>query len=68
MIVWHRGRHTGQCIRDRAHPSLDFPLLNPLPGAAGDLQGNAFVAKVNPAGTGLLYSTFLGGVIPQWRN
>ena len=29
--------------------------------AANNTQANAFVAKINPAGSGLLYSTYLGG-------
>jgi hypothetical protein len=40
--------------------SSDFPTKNPLqPAYAGG--GDAFVAKLNPAGTALVYSTFLGG-------
>ena len=40
--------------------SSDFPLQSPLQGA---LNGNedAFVTKLNPTGTALVYSTFLGG-------
>src|SRR5262249_31214344 len=42
--------------------STDFPtttgaLLRTLPGVAG----SAFVAKLNPSGSALLYSTYLGG-------
>jgi PKD domain/Beta-propeller repeat len=41
-------------------PSSDFPTANALqPALAGD--SDAFVAKLNPAGTALAYSTFLGG-------
>jgi hypothetical protein len=39
---------------------FDLPTKNalqPTPGGAGD----AFVAKLNPAGSGLVYSTYLGG-------
>ncbi len=40
--------------------SPDFPTANPLQASlAGDLD--AFVAKLNPAGSALLYSTYLGG-------
>ena len=46
--------------------SVDFPQLNPVSGSAGDIQGNAFIAKFNPTGTGLIYSTFLGGVDPPY--
>jgi hypothetical protein len=40
--------------------SLDFPLQNPFQRAKAGVQ-NAFVAKLAPAGTTLLYSTYLGG-------
>jgi hypothetical protein len=40
--------------------SPNFPLANPLqPVLRG--QSDAFVAKLNPAGTSLIYSTYLGG-------
>jgi hypothetical protein len=40
--------------------STDFPTVNPL--QAGNLGGyDGFVAKLNPAGNALLYSTYLGG-------
>ncbi len=40
--------------------SLDFPTLNaPQAGAGG--ATDAFVAKINAAGTALIYSTYLGG-------
>jgi Beta-propeller repeat len=39
--------------------SPDFPTLNPImPTSMGE---DAFVAKLNVAGSGLIYSTFLGG-------
>jgi len=45
--------------------SLDFPVT---PGAfqttnhaAANVDANAFVTKLNPAGTALIYSTYLGG-------
>ena len=43
--------------------STNFPTMNPLqPANAGGLIGNdVFVAKLNPAGNALLYSTYLGG-------
>jgi beta-propeller repeat-containing protein len=43
--------------------SADFPTSNPLqpnPGGAND-QGDVFVAKLNPEGSALVYSTYLGG-------
>src|SRR5271157_3530994 len=40
--------------------SSDFPTLNPVqPTNHG--SANAFVAKLSPAGSALIYSTFLGG-------
>ena len=46
---------TGQTISD------NFPLKNPMQQRHHGL-GDAFVAKLNPSGAGLVYSTFLGGV------
>src|SRR6185503_17564531 len=37
----------------------DFPVVNPIPGMS--LNANAFVTKMNAAGTALVYSTYLGG-------
>lgn len=41
--------------------SLNFPLQNPLQGTYGGGDLDAFVAKINAAGSALLYSTYLGG-------
>ncbi len=44
--------------------SSDFPLVNPIAGGlppGGPYPPDAFVAKINPAGTALVYSTYLGG-------
>jgi plastocyanin len=41
--------------------STDFPTVNPLQATFGGGQDDAFVAKLNPAGSALLYSTYLGG-------
>jgi uncharacterized protein (TIGR03437 family) len=49
--------------------SSDFPTVNPFQAQFGGLggygtyirTGDAFVAKINPAGNKLLYSTYLGG-------
>jgi len=41
--------------------STDFPLANALQGAFGGNFTDAFVAKLNPAGSALTYSTYLGG-------
>ncbi len=40
--------------------SLDFPTENPTQPTYGGL-GDAFVAKLDPSGTALAYSTYLGG-------
>jgi hypothetical protein len=40
--------------------SSDFPLKSPIQNTYGGSQ-DAFVAAVNPAGSALLYSTYLGG-------
>jgi hypothetical protein len=40
--------------------STDFPTANPLQ-ATNLGNGDAFVAKLNPAGSALIYSTYLGG-------
>jgi hypothetical protein len=42
--------------------SLDFPTQNPLqPVFGGGFYGDAFVTKLNAAGSALVYSTYLGG-------
>jgi hypothetical protein len=43
--------------------STDFPTANPLQGTCGSCNGfyTAFVAKLNPTGSALVYSTYLGG-------
>ena len=40
--------------------SVDFPLANPYQGSNGG-DTDAFVSKLNPSGTALEYSTYLGG-------
>lgn len=40
--------------------STDFPTMNPLQPALAGFQ-DAFVAKINPSGSALVYSTYLGG-------
>jgi hypothetical protein len=37
----------------------DFPVVNPIPGMSP--YPSSFVTKMNPAGTALAYSTYLGG-------
>ena len=41
--------------------STDFPLLHPYQGHYTGDGGNAFVAKLNPSGSALVYGTYLGG-------
>jgi hypothetical protein len=49
--------------------STDFPLQSPYQSSnyAANYSGyfTGFVTKLNPAGSGLLYSTYLGG---SWRD
>ncbi|MEJ2147746.1 MAG: SBBP repeat-containing protein, partial [Acidobacteriota bacterium] len=44
--------------------STDFPLLNPLQGefaGGGTPNGDAFVMKLDPSGSTIIYSTYIGG-------
>ncbi len=41
--------------------SSDFPLKSALQGTFGGGNRDAFVTKLNPMGTALVYSTYLGG-------
>ncbi len=42
--------------------STDFPTANPIQATfGGGTDGDAFVAKINAAGSALVYSTYLGG-------
>ena len=45
--------------------SIDFPVtdgaIQAVNNAAANQLSNAFVTKINPTGTGLVYSTYLGG-------
>ena len=48
--------------------SVDFPLVNAFEGLPGNYvseYGTAFVAKLNPAGSALVYSTYLGGSVGE---
>lgn len=42
-------------------PSRNFPTLRPVQAAYGGGDSDAFLAKLNPSGTALIYSTYLGG-------
>ncbi|WP_432661808.1 SBBP repeat-containing protein [Wukongibacter baidiensis] len=52
--------NTGSAYVTGTTSSLNFPLMNPIQPAIGG-SSDAFVTKVNPAGTALIYSTYLGG-------
>lgn len=41
--------------------SSDFPLVNPIKSVLEQGDADAFVTKINPAGTSLDFSTYLGG-------
>jgi len=41
--------------------STDFPTMNPLQPALNPFE-DAFVTKINPSGSALVYSTYLGGL------
>jgi hypothetical protein len=41
--------------------SINFPTANPLQGSNGGGTYDAFVTKINAAGSALVYSTYLGG-------
>src|ERR1051326_2071890 len=44
-----------------------FPSVNPLPASYGT-NGTAFVTKINPLGTSLIFSTFLGSTQGEARS
>jgi hypothetical protein len=46
--------------------SIDFPLANPLQAVHGGGAEDAFVLKLNATGSGLVYSTYLGGNGVGW--
>ena len=48
--------------------SPDFPLQNPLQGTYGGGDLDAFVTKINAAGSALPYSSYLGGNLAEVGN
>jgi uncharacterized protein (TIGR03437 family) len=48
--------------------SVNFPIANALQPTFGGGGFDAYIAKINAAGTQLLYSTFLGGTGEDWAN
>jgi hypothetical protein len=51
---------TGSAYLTGSTSSTDFPTVNPFQ-ATGSMAGDAFVTKLNAAGNGLVYSTYLSG-------
>ncbi len=51
---------TGAAYVTGTTSSTDFPLLSPIQGAIAGFS-DVFVAKINAAGSSLVYSTYLGG-------
>ncbi|MEO7652932.1 MAG: SBBP repeat-containing protein, partial [Bryobacteraceae bacterium] len=48
--------------------STNFPTLQPLQSTHGGGTNDAFVTKFTPAGTGLTYSTYIGGASLDYGN
>ncbi|HMZ22668.1 MAG TPA: SBBP repeat-containing protein, partial [Blastocatellia bacterium] len=48
--------------------STNFPTLVPRQSTYGGGEQDAFVAKLNPAGSALIYSTYLGGLLTEVGN
>lgn len=46
--------------------STDFPTMNALQSAYGGSYADAFVSKINSTGTAFVYSTYLGGIGPDF--
>ncbi len=66
----HNGNSTGYAIAVDSSgaayvagetSTAKFPVQNAAQGAIGGVAPDAFVAKLNPAGSALAYSTYLGG-------
>ena len=45
--------------------SIDFPTVHPIQAAYGGGPHDAFVAKLNAAGSAFVYSTYLGGTLDE---
>ena len=68
-----RERHcTGlkrRCLRDRVHGSTDFPIAGSVfQTTYGGGNADAFVTELNPTGSALVYSTYLGGTATDIGN
>jgi len=61
--------HSGNAYLTGSTQSSDFPQVNPITractrgcGVGGTAPGDAFVTKINSAGTAIVYSSLVGGV------
>jgi hypothetical protein len=60
---------TGSAYVTGETSSSNFPTVNAFQGTKGHLfTDDAFVAKLNPAGSALVYSTYLGGINDDQGN
>ncbi|MGQ9585158.1 MAG: SBBP repeat-containing protein [Anaerolineae bacterium] len=59
---------TGAAYVTGTTESADFPTTAGAPDRTLDGERDAFVVKVNSAGSGLSYATFLGGVGDEWAS
>lgn len=57
----------GAAVLTGGTTSADFPTLSPFQSTLGG-QDDAFVAKINPTGGRLVYSTFIGGASSDWAT
>ncbi len=56
-------------VTGRTKSDVDFPTANPFQGTSGDsFEGDAFVTKLSPNGTSLVYSTYLGGEYEEYGH
>lgn len=58
----------GHAIVTGVTKSRDFPTVNPLQASFRGGARDAFIAKLNPTGDALLYSTYLGGSADDMGN
>jgi hypothetical protein len=58
---------TGAAYVTGVTSSTDFPVVNPYQ-ILTDAGTHGFVAKLNPSGNALVYSTYLGGSARDWPN
>jgi hypothetical protein len=58
---------TGAAYVAGSSRAADFPLVNPVQGTFGGGE-DSFVSKIDPAGTALVYSTYLGGASSDYST